>query len=247
MGSLLLSLAAAALALAPAAPARTACKAVTTPAQARGCAALEVDLNLTKDGVWVLAHDADFRGRPIDEQAFDEVKDALVSLDAFAKATEKEHFTLVNFDLKTRYYAPGAGAITEALEKHRDAIGLLASRSPVVATTPIPARYVELARYAGSAGMFGVEAGFELIDYDNAAAARWGIHMPWWQRLLLPVARALNRAYYSWHASEISWLVVLESTAGRWSEKGPKLLCWTRDGETGTPPQACAWALRPKS
>jgi len=225
-----------------------ACKAALSAAEARGCRGVEIDLNLTSDGVWVLHHDADFRGRPLDRQSWAEVKDALSSLDNFARDTRGERFLIVNLDLKERALWPGDGRLRRALEAHRPALEALAKRGLVVISSPVPARYAELHRFLATAGLERVTAALELVDYTPAQGERWGLPMARWEKAMLPVGGLANRLYQRLNARSIPWLIMQESTArGVLPPGGAHVFCWTRDGKTESWPRACPWTMRSKS
>lgn len=222
----------------------SACKAVTSAAEAKGCSGVEIDLNLTSDGVWVIHHDADFRGKRLDLQSWAEVKDALTSLDGFERDTRGERFAFVNFDLKERALWPWDGRLRRALASHRGTIEALAARAPVVVSSPVPARYADVHRWLARAPLARVAPAFELADYDAAQAARWGLPMARWEKTMLPVGALANRLYQRFNARAIPWVALQESTArGVLPPGGAQLLCWTRD-DTGPRPPACPWTIR---
>lgn len=229
---------------APAEGSGVACKAVRTPKEARGCASVEFDLNLTKDGVWVLNHDRDFEGKLIAEQTWDELKGRLGSLDEFAKGAARERFLLVNLDLKERSFWPGEGRLTQALERHRAALRSLAKDGVVVVSSPIPARYAELHRFLLRPGLPRVLPALELADYDAAQAKRWGLPLSRLETLSLPLARLASRAYLTLNARAIPWLIVQEATARASLPAGPELVCWSREKDPGDKPDVCPWTQR---
>lgn len=222
------------------------CKAVADAAEARRCDAFEVDLSLTGDGVWVLAHGPDLAGRPVAEMTVEQARERTATLDEFVAALKGRRFKFVDLDIKARGLLPGRSQVTRALERHLPALETLAASSDLlILTSASPARYAELHRFIGKRGLDakGFQCGLETLDYTPEAADRWGLPLGRSERLLLPLARALSGLYQRLNSAAIPWLVMQESSAaGRTA--GRPILCWTRDPASGEPPAACSWTER---
>lgn len=215
-----------------------ACKAVLTPLETAGCRSIEFDLSLTSDGVLVLSHE------PVD-RPWSEVRGRLLDLDSFVEGLKGRHFEMADLDLKERSILPGDGRLSAAFERHARALKALSEQTGHMEFgTPIPARYAEVERWLRRAGL-RAEPAYEVVDYGSAEARRWGLPISWWEKPLLPLARAANAAYRLWRGREIRALVMQETTAASWtSPAGASIICWTRDPASGPPPAACTWDER---
>lgn len=222
------------------------CKAVTGAVEARACDAFEVDLSLTGDGVWVLAHGPDLAGRPVAEMTVEQAREHTATFDEFVAALKGRRFKVVDLDIKARGILPGRSQVTRALERHLPALEALAASSDLlILTNASPARYAELHRFIAKRGLDakGFQCGLETLDYTPEAAARWGLPMGRSERLLLPLARVLSRLYRRLNTGAIPWLVMQESTAAGRAADRP-ILCWSREPSPGEVPPVCSWTER---
>jgi hypothetical protein len=215
------------------------CKALTAPELARGCKAIEFDVRVAADGVLMISHE------PVDVPST-EAK-GLLTFEAFVAGLKGLSFELVDFDVKDRYYSNSDGMLSKALERHLPALQSLAAQTDaLVFSTPVPPRYAELERFVKRTGL-KASPSFEISDYTAADADRWGLPLPFMQRMLLPFGRALNRAYRRQRGKDIRYVVMQESTAAKMGDQETAtVICWTRDPVAGQPPPACRFSERAK-
>ncbi|MBI5209094.1 MAG: hypothetical protein HY927_03880 [Elusimicrobia bacterium] len=220
--------------------ARSAQKAVLRAADVASDS-VEVDLQLTREGTFVLWHDETFAGRPVAGLP----AAAMPGVEEFGAFVEKlarrgRRLAYVHLDLKSRFVL--RGPMRKALDRAVEPLERLGSLSEaVVVSSPFPAVYEDILGFAAQGGprRKALRPAFDLVDYGVEDAERWGLPMTFFERRLLPAARLANRLYLKAARRRVALVTVREETAASWD--GPqRLICWSREQQPGPVPERCA-------